>query len=286
MFVIVVSNVFYDISAKSFPTNMNAQIGLVVVYFIGTVCSLAMFFITSKEKSIIKEFKKGNKMIVLLSAGSLGIDLGYVLLFRAGWDIGVGSLVCNILLATALLIIGVICYKEKLLPAHIVGIIACLGGLILINMQGDVKFGFFLPVLLVVGANVLYDVSAKSVPDDVNTFFSLAMMHILLMGVNLVWFFLRSGGDLFIEEVLETNWAVILFAFTMIGLDAGYILLYRAGWNISLGTLVCNIALSVAMITIGITIYNESFVWYQLVGVGACLIGLVSISYTEIKERN
>lgn len=52
---ILLSNVLYDISAKSFPKGINAQAGLVIDYIVSAVASLALFFLTSKNKNFLKE---------------------------------------------------------------------------------------------------------------------------------------------------------------------------------------------------------------------------------------
>ena len=140
-------------------------------------------------------------------------------------------------------------------------------------------------MIIVVVANVLYDVVAKSVPEDINTFVGLMITHFTLIIVNGAIYFAGNGFNDFTNQFSMINWAVIVFALTMVGLDAGYILLYRAGWNISLGTLVCNISLAIAMLIIGGTAFNEIVTGLQIVSVIVCAAGLVLISYMEIRIK-
>jgi drug/metabolite transporter (DMT)-like permease len=130
---IVLANVLYDISAKQFPEQINAQAGMAFYYVIAAVISLALFFITSKNKNFIKELKKINKATFTLALGCTGLDFGYVLAFRAGWDISFASLVCNILCAVALIFVGVIFYREVINKKHVLGISLCMTGFILIT---------------------------------------------------------------------------------------------------------------------------------------------------------
>lgn len=132
--VIVISNIIYDISAKSFPERMNPQAGLSAVYTIAAIVTFIIFLFTSENKNFFKELKKINWATFLLAAGCMGIDLGYILLFRAGWNIGFGSLVCNIMIAISLIFAGIIFYREKIIKDHLIGISLCLAGLILINI--------------------------------------------------------------------------------------------------------------------------------------------------------
>ena len=133
VFIAVFSNIIYDISAKSIPSDLHAMGLLVITYLTSAACALILFFITADDRNLFKELKKVNWAVFVLAIGCTGIDLGYILLFRAGWQISVGSLVCNIGLAISMIIVGVLFYKEKITAYHIVGISLCLGGFVLIN---------------------------------------------------------------------------------------------------------------------------------------------------------
>lgn len=132
--VIVGSNTIYDISAKSFPESMNPQAGLSVVYTIAAIVAFLIFLLTSENKNFYKEFKKVNWATFLLAAGCMGIDFGYILLFRAGWNLSLGSLVCNIMIAVSLIFVGIILYREKVTKDQLIGISLCLTGLLFINI--------------------------------------------------------------------------------------------------------------------------------------------------------
>lgn len=132
--VIVMSNALYDISAKAFPEGLNAQAGLTAYYVIAAVVSLLLFYLTSDEKNFATEIKKVNWATFTLALGCTGIDLGYVLLFRAGWNISYGSLVCNIMIAVTLIFVGKIFFREYINRYHLIGISLCLVGFALINL--------------------------------------------------------------------------------------------------------------------------------------------------------
>lgn len=132
--IIVSSNVLYDISAKAFPKEINAQAGLTAYYVIAAVVSLALFYLTSEVKNFPAELKKVTWATFTLALGCTGIDLGYVLLFRAGWNISFGSLICNITIAISLILVGKIFFHEYINKYHLIGISMCLAGFALINM--------------------------------------------------------------------------------------------------------------------------------------------------------
>jgi drug/metabolite transporter (DMT)-like permease len=130
---IVLSNVLYDVSAKMFPEEINALAGLLFFYLIAAIISIALFYITSENKNFLLELKKINKATFSLALGCTGLDLGYILIFRAGWEVSFASLVCNILIALSLIFIGIIFYREIINKKHVAGILLCLIGFVLIT---------------------------------------------------------------------------------------------------------------------------------------------------------
>jgi drug/metabolite transporter (DMT)-like permease len=65
----------------------------------------------------------------------VGLEFGYLMAYRAGWNISIGSLVANIFLALALIPVGIFLYKENFEITKVFGAIFCIAGLILINKK-------------------------------------------------------------------------------------------------------------------------------------------------------
>lgn len=145
--------------------------------------------------------------------------------------------------------------------------------------------GFYLPVLIVVAANVTYDISSKSIPDGLNAYAGISITYSVLAIFNYLIFQLMNPGASILVEWTQINWAVVLFALTSIGLESGYIFLYRAGWNISIGGMVCNTLLVVCMLLIGRFLFHESVSFKQLIGVALCVAGLIIINKAGFSKR-
>lgn len=131
--VVVIANTFYNIITKSTPSNINSLASLSVSYFIAMIFSILMFFITSEEKNLLHEISKMNWTSYALGVTIVGLEFGYLFIYRAGWKISAASLFANISLACVLLIVGFLIYKESLNPRQILGIGVCIVGLILIG---------------------------------------------------------------------------------------------------------------------------------------------------------
>jgi len=131
----VASNVVYHITAKETPQAVNAFLSLTVTYVIAAVLTFVFYLVsTSGQYDILRDFKSLNWTSYILGLVVIGLEAGNIFLYRAGWKIGVGSLVCNITVATILLAVGLLFYKDVLRLKQVVGIVLCVAGLIFINI--------------------------------------------------------------------------------------------------------------------------------------------------------
>ena len=133
------------------------------------------------------------------------------------------------------------------------------------------------PVLIVIGANTLYHTCAKSTPGDISPFTSLALTYLIAGVVSLVMFFLTSGQKNILQEMSKANWATIALSASIVFLEFGYICVYRAGWQVSVASLVCNIAVACILLFVGILLYKETITMRQLAGIAVCAAGLFLI---------
>ncbi len=135
LLLVVLSNVFYQICAKSVPGEMNPFASLTVTYLVGAVCSFAMYCLMNKNASIIKEYAKLNWAPFVLGLVIIGLEVGYIYAYKAGWPVSTAQIVQAAVLAVILIFVGKVLFKEEITWNKIVGIIVCLGGLGLINMK-------------------------------------------------------------------------------------------------------------------------------------------------------
>ncbi|MCQ2530381.1 MAG: DMT family transporter [Lachnospiraceae bacterium] len=133
--LVVVSNVFYQICAKSVPEKMNPFASLTITYIVGAVVSLILFFALNKGGNLIQEYQKTNWAPFVLGLVIVGLEVGYIYAFKAGWSVSVAQIVQSVVLAVILIFVGYLLYKESITWNKIVGIIVCLAGLGLINMK-------------------------------------------------------------------------------------------------------------------------------------------------------
>ena len=114
------------------------------------------------------------------------------------------------------------------------------------------------PMLMVVGANTVYNICAKSTPEKLNSFAALTINYGVAAALSLLLFFVTTGGEKnLIQEIGKTNWAPVVMGLSVVGLELGYILIYRAGWKVSVASLVANLALACILVLVGVLWYKE-----------------------------
>ena len=97
--------------------------------------------------------------------------------------------------------------------------------------------------------------------------------------LSLLLFFVTTGGEKnLIQEIGKTNWAPVVMGLSVVGLELGYILIYRAGWKVSVASLVANLALACILVLVGVLWYKEVLTGHQILGIGACVVGILLIS--------
>lgn len=134
------------------------------------------------------------------------------------------------------------------------------------------------PILVVVAANTFYNICAKSVPENVNSFAALTVVYGIAAVVSLILFFITGEQKNFFAEVTHLNWASVVLGIAVVALEFGYIAIYRAGWKITMASLVANISLAVVLLIVGVLLYKEAISVKQIIGVFISAAGLILVT--------
>lgn len=140
-------------------------------------------------------------------------------------------------------------------------------------------FSYVWPIALVVLSNILYQICAKSVPEDMSPFAALTVTYLAGAAASAVLFFLLDRNMNLLKECSKVNWAPLVLGIVIVGLEAGWIYAYKAGWQVSTGFIVQSAFLAACLLILGYLLYHEALTWNKIVGVVICLIGLVFINF-------
>ena len=134
--LIVLSNIFYHITTKTTPHEANAFLSLTVTYLVGGVCSFLAYLMTAGRGSTLKEeLMHLNWSSFVLGLAIIGLEAGVLFAYRAGWKVKTAQLVASSILSIALIFVGFFLFKESITLRHIIGILVCLVGLVIINFR-------------------------------------------------------------------------------------------------------------------------------------------------------
>ena len=128
------------------------------------------------------------------------------------------------------------------------------------------------PIVLVVLSNTVYQICAKSVPEEINPFASLTVTYLVGAFIcAILYYVLGTDGNL-AKEYGKLNWAPFVLGIVIVGLEAGWIYAYKAGWQVSTGFIVQSAFLAVVLLFVGYFLYHEALTWNKMIGVIICLV--------------
>jgi len=131
---------------------------------------------------------------------------------------------------------------------------------------------------MIIFGGVLYHVAQKSVPRAVSPFAAIMIAYAIgaaLCAIGMA--FDRNGGPL-LDSVKNSNWAVAALGVGALVIEVGFLLAYRAGWNVSMTSVVTNISVALILIPIGLFVFKENLSLRSAAGIACCLLGLYLIS--------
>ena len=131
--LVVVSNILYQLCAKSVPKDMDTMASMTVTYTVGAICSAIIYFVINRNGNLLGEYAKMNIAPALLGVSVVGLEVGFIYAYKAGWPVSAASIVQSAFLAVALIFVGGLVYKEPVTFNKIFGAAVCLVGLYFIN---------------------------------------------------------------------------------------------------------------------------------------------------------
>lgn len=141
------------------------------------------------------------------------------------------------------------------------------------------SFSFLWPMLLALAANTAYHISSKETDPRIDPFASLIISYGLSFLVCVLAFVVSSGGMDVAGQMSEINVATFTLAIGVAGVETGSIAMYKMGWDISSGPLICNIALVIILIFVGVLAFHESITLKTVMGIMISIAGLLFVNH-------
>jgi multidrug transporter EmrE-like cation transporter len=140
-------------------------------------------------------------------------------------------------------------------------------------------FLFYFSISLAIASSALYHFVAKSTPSNVNFTVSLLVTYTIAFVVTFLGFFFFPVTDGITAELKRLNWASTGLAIAVVGIEFGFLLTYRAGWNLGIAAVLVNVVASLILVPVAIFIFKDRLNWVNVAGILVCLAGLVMLNW-------
>ena len=140
-------------------------------------------------------------------------------------------------------------------------------------------FLFYFSISLAIASSALYHFVAKSTPSNVNFTVSLLVTYAVAFVVTLIGFFFFPATNGVLAEIKQLNWASIGLAIAVVGIEFGFLLTYRSGWNLGIAAVLVNVVASLILVPVAIFIFKDRISWVNILGILVCLAGLAMLNW-------
>jgi drug/metabolite transporter (DMT)-like permease len=142
-------------------------------------------------------------------------------------------------------------------------------------------FLFYFSITLAICSSALYHFTAKSTPSNVNFTVSPLVTYAVAFVVTLLGFFFFPATNGIKAELVKLNWASIGLAVAIVGIEFGFLLTYRAGWNLGIAAVLVNVVASLILLPVAIFLFKDKISWVNIAGILVCFIGLIMLNWKQ-----
>ena len=80
-------------------------------------------------------------------------------------------------------------------------------------------------------------------------------------------------------ELKQLNWASIGLAVAVVGIEFGFLLVYRSGWNLGIAAVLTNVVASLILLPVAIFLFKDKISLVNVAGIIVCFIGLIMLNW-------
>ncbi len=132
MAIVIICTACYHLGQKLINENINPMVSMTATYLVALIVSIVSIFIFP-SKNIVGSFRELSWPSYVLGIVVFGIEAGFLIAYRSGWNINVAPLFSNIISTLILVFLGLYIFKEQLSVTNMIGICLSVIGLILMK---------------------------------------------------------------------------------------------------------------------------------------------------------
>jgi multidrug transporter EmrE-like cation transporter len=131
----------------------------------------------------------------------------------------------------------------------------------------------FLWLGVAIAGTVGYHVILKLTPAGANPYLSLSVSFAIGAIVFATTFVVAPGAPLR-ESISHLNWTAVALGLVVTCLDFGFMMLYRTGFDVSLGQIITQSAGALLLVLLGVAFFSEKLSLANVGGIALCVVGL------------
>jgi uncharacterized membrane protein len=134
--LVVLGMMIYQVSQKTTDANANPFVVVIMAYVIGIIACVGGYFLLPKPDVVSLPMMKTALWSALgIGLGAAAIEIGFMLAYRAGWNVNILPISVTVCGAVLLIPIGILAFRETLSLEKALGVLLCIGGLVLITIR-------------------------------------------------------------------------------------------------------------------------------------------------------
>jgi drug/metabolite transporter (DMT)-like permease len=131
----ILSTLLYHVVQKLTPGNVHPAITLSVTYIVSLALCILVLALFPLQTDLRTAISQVNWASFGLAFALVGLEISFLLAYRAGWNISLAAILVNVAGTILLVPVGLLFFKEKISPVNMLGILVCIAGLVIINWK-------------------------------------------------------------------------------------------------------------------------------------------------------
>jgi len=140
-------------------------------------------------------------------------------------------------------------------------------------------FLFYFSILLTIASSALYHFSSRSTPASISLPPSLTVNYGIALGITLLTALLLPGRQNYAVQLHRLGLPAVLLAVSIVGIEFGFLLAYRAGWDLGIAAVMVNVTASLLLVPVAVFVFGDRINWVNILGILVCLAGLVMLNW-------
>ena len=133
--IAITGAVGYQYFVKQIPTSINPIVSVIGIYIAVLAFSIVLLPFFLSEGELMKEVKQLNWIQLAIAGSVFMMELGFLFMFRYGWNLSTGYLITGVIINIALLGISIMILGEKLNFINAIGVGISILGVALVSYR-------------------------------------------------------------------------------------------------------------------------------------------------------